>query len=218
MRWSHLLAASLAAAATLGLSACGGGLSGVFGGGAQSTTPPEQQTGAGATLRNMMLYSGPTVPESQKPGFNLSQDEYGCPALDILENGSAFRGGTPQQQASGVAYQASIANVARECIVQGREMKVRVGVEGRVLLGQNGRPGTFTVPVRIVAKRRSEVVAQRFTRLNVTVPGADSQADFAYVEEGLTLPITENDPGNEYDIYVGLDPTGQQAARQTRRR
>lgn len=215
MRWSLAVSAFMA----LGLSACGGGgVSGVLGGGAQGTTPVEQQTGAGATLRNMFLYSGPTVPPSQAPNFNQDKDEFGCPALDILENKAAFRGGSAAQQASGVGFQASIANIARECIVQGREIRVRVGVEGRVLLGQNGRPGTFSVPVRVVVKRRNDVVTQRFVRLNVTVPGSEAQADFAHVEENIVLPITENDPGDEYDIYVGLDPTAQQATRQARRR
>ena len=215
MRFSLATAAFLA----LGLSACGGGgISGVFGGGAQSSAAPEQQTGAGATLRNMFLYSGPTVPQSQQPGFNQDKDEYGCPSLDILEGKAAFRGGSPAQQASGVGFQASIVNIARECIVQGNQIRIRVGVEGRVLLGQSGRPGTFSVPVRVVVKRRNDIVTQRFVRLNVTVPGSDSQADFAHVEENLVLPITENDPGDEYDIYVGLDPTAQQAVRQARRR
>jgi hypothetical protein len=214
MRWSLAVPVLL----SLGLSACGGGLSGVFGGGSQSSTPVEQQTGAGATLRNMFLYSGPTVPPSQDPRFNQDKDEFGCPALDILENKAAYRGGSPAQQASGVGFQASIANIARECIVEGRQIRIRVGVEGRVLLGQEGRPGTFSVPVRVVVKRRNDVVAQRFVRLNVTVPANDTQADFVHVEENVVLPITENDPGDEYDIYVGLDPTTQQAARQTRRR
>ncbi len=53
---------------------------------------------------------------------------------------------------------------------------------------------------------------------NVTIPANDTQADFVHVEENVVVPITTNDPGDEYDIYVGLDPTAQQAARQTRRR
>ncbi len=74
------------------------------------------------------------------------------------------------------------------------------------------------MPVRVVVKRRNDVVTQRFTRLNVTIPANDTQADFVHVEENVVVPITTNDPGDEYDIYVGLDPTAQQAARQTRRR
>jgi hypothetical protein len=213
MRLSLILAASLA----LGLAGCGGGIPGL-GGGSQTSTPPEQQSGAGATARNLLLYGGPTVPQSQQPGFNQDKNELGCPELGILENAAGYRGGTAAQQASGVAFQASIANTARECIFQGNQLRLRVGVEGRVLLGQNGKPGTFTVPVRVVVKRRNDIVAQRFARLSVTVPGNDTQADFAHVEENILIPITENDPGDEYDVYVGLDPTGQQAQRQTRTR
>jgi hypothetical protein len=208
---------SFAAVLALGLAGCGGGIPGL-GGASQVATPPEQQTGAGATLRNFALYGGPTVPPSQAPGFNQQQDEYGCPELAILDGAAGYRGGSSAQQASGVGYQASITNIARECIVQGNQMRIRIGLEGRVLLGQNGRPGTFSVPIRIVVKRRAETVTQRFTRINVTVPGADTQAEFGHIEENLVVPITQNDPGNEYDVYVGLDPTGQQAARQTRRR
>ncbi len=219
MRWSLLRGMVVSAVAALGLTACGGGMTGVFGGGSsQAPTPVEQQTGAAATLRNMFLYSGPTVPPSQPPNFNQDQDEMSCPGLDILENKAAYRGGSPAQQASGVSFQASIANVARECVFQGGQLRLRVGVEGRVLLGQNGRPGTYAVPVRVVVKRRNDVVTQRFVRLNVTVPANDTQAEFVHVEENVVVPITTNDPGDEYDIYVGLDPTAQQAARQTRRR
>ncbi len=208
---------AVSAVAALGLTACGGGTTGVFGGSSQAPTPVEQQSGAGATLRNMFFYAGPTVPPSQPPNFNRDQDELGCPGLDILENKAAYRGGNPAQQASGVGFQASIANVARECIFQGGQLRLRVGVEGRVLLGQNGRPGSYSVPVRVVVKRRNDVVTQRFVRLNVVVPANDTQADFVHVEENVVVPITTIDPGDEYDIYVGLDPTAQQAARQTRR-
>jgi hypothetical protein len=38
------------------------------------------------------------------------------------------------------------------------------------------------------------------------------------VEENIVVPISQADPGDEYDIFVGLDPTGAQAQRQTRRR
>jgi hypothetical protein len=213
MRLTLVLAAALA----LGVAGCGGGIPGL-GGGSQTSTPPEQQTGAGSTARNLLLYGGPTVPQAQQPGFNQKQDEYTCPELGILENAAGYRGGTAAQQASGVSYQASIANTARECVFQGNQMLIRVGVEGRVLLGQAGKPGTYSVPVRVVVKRRNEIVTQRFTRLSVTIPGSDTQADFAHVEENIAVPITENNPGDEYDVYVGLDATGQQAQRQTRKR
>ncbi len=74
------------------------------------------------------------------------------------------------------------------------------------------------MPVRIVVKRRAEVVTQRFTRLSVVVPANETQAEFAHVEENLVVPLSDIDPADEFDVYVGLDASGQQAQRQTRRR
>jgi hypothetical protein len=215
MRFCH--AATVVAALLLG--GCGGGIP-LIGGGAssQSATPVEQQQGAGAAIRNQLLYGGPTVPQSQQPGFHIIDREKGCPALDILENAAGYRGAGTGAQSSQVAYQASITSTARECNFQGNQLRMRVGVEGRLLLGPNGRPGTFSVPVRIVVKRRADIVTQRFSRVSVTVPAGDTQGEFAYIEENLVVPVSEVDPSDEFDIYVGLDPTGQQAQRQARRR
>jgi hypothetical protein len=208
-----------AMAGALALGGCGGGGS-LFGGAAsQATTPVEQQQqGAGSTLRNQLLYAGPTVPQSQQPGFNVVEPGFGCPSIDIIENAAGFRGAGSGAQASQVSFQASITGTARECIAQGGQMRIRIGVEGRVLLGQAGRAGSYSVPLRIVVKRRADTVTQRFTRLTVSVPANDVQGEFSYVEENLTVPISSVDPADEFDIYVGLDPTGQQAARQQRRR
>ncbi|MGL4242208.1 MAG: hypothetical protein ACRCTI_13955 [Beijerinckiaceae bacterium] len=214
-----LLAFAVIAAGALTLGGCGGGVPFLGGGGAsQATTPVEQQQGAGATLRNHLLYAGPTVPQSQQEGFNITDSDRGCPSIDYIENATGYRGMGSGAQASTVTYQASITRTARECITQGNQMRIRVGVEGQLLLGQNGRPGSYSVPLRIVVKRRADTVTQRFTRLNVSVPANDVRGDFAYIEETLTVPLSSVDPADEFDIYVGLDPSGQQAARQTRRR
>lgn len=208
-----------AIAAVIGLGGCGGGIPLLGGGSAQQPAAPvEQQQGTGATLRNHLLYGGPTVPESQRPGFNIIDRERGCPALDVLENGAGYRGMGSGAMASQVTFQASLTGSARECVFEGGQLRLRVGVEGRVLLGPSGRPGTFSVPVRIVVKRRAEIVTQRFTRLSVSIPANETQSEFSYVEENVLVPLSQIDPADEFDVYVGLDPTGQQAQRQTRRR
>jgi hypothetical protein len=209
MRWAFVLTAAM----SIGLSACGGGIPGLGG----SSTPSEsagQPQGAGSTLRNFALYGAATVPPSQKP---QDDREYKCPELEVLDNGAGYRGNAGAG-ASASTYQASLTNRARECSFRGNQVVIRVGVEGRLLLGPNGKPGTYSVPVRIVVKRRQDVVTQKFARVSVTVPSNDTQAEFSYIEENLVLPISENDPGDEYDILVGFDGSGGPAQRQTRRR
>jgi hypothetical protein len=226
MRLSLVLALTLG----LGVAGCGGGIPGISGaretgagqsaapGSAPAPAPAQAQPSGGSLLSNLFFYGGTTIPPSQDPGFDQPQSAQTCPEVGVIENTAGYRGGTALQQASGVAFQASLVTLARECIFEAKQVRIRVGVEGRLLLGQNGKPGTFSVPVRVVVKRRSDIVVQRFTRLDVTVPATDTLADFVHIEENIVVPISENDPGDEYDIFVGFDPTGQPAARQTRRR
>lgn len=205
----QILRAGLVVAA-LALAGCGGGLPG-FGSG--SSAGGEPAPGPATTARNFLLYGGATVPPS------LPDEEariYGCPAIGVLENAAAYRGGG--QTASSVSYQASLVNMVRECNVQGNQMAIKVGVEGRLLLGANGRPGTYTVPVRVVVKRRQEIVQQRFTQLRVTIPNGETQAEFAHVEDRIVVPISAADPDDEFDVYVGFDASGNQARAQVRRR
>ena len=121
-----------------------------------------------------------------------------CPQVDIADGGAALRAGT---SADSVRNQITIANVARECVGQpDGSVRLKVGVEGRVLLGPGGSAGRYTAPVRIVVKRNDRVFASRSLAVPVTVPAGETQATFALVETNLAVP-----PGvGEYEIEVGL--------------
>ena len=46
-------------------------------------------------------------------------------------------------------YQVTIVRTARECHVNSGIMTMKVGVEGRVITGPAGGPGTVDVPLRL---------------------------------------------------------------------
>ena len=46
-------------------------------------------------------------------------------------------------------YQVTIAQTARECAALGGVMTMKVGVQGRVLLGPAGGPGQVDIPLRM---------------------------------------------------------------------
>ena len=50
-------------------------------------------------------------------------------------------------------YQATFGTTARECRVAGASLTMRVGVEGRVILGPAGSPGTIEIPLRYAVVR-----------------------------------------------------------------
>lgn len=164
---------------------------------------------SGHTSYGVALFGNPTnQPTAQPTG---PQVEYTCPGVSVLEGTAAYRVAKPGS--SDVAHQASLNDVARECTYSGSQFSLKVGVEGRMLIGTVGRPGTYSVPIRIAVKRGEKVVTSRISRVSVTIPSGQTSTGFAHVEEGIVLPIGAEDPGDEYEVIVGFDPAGGRAGR-----
>lgn len=197
-------------------------------GGCQITDPPSnppsgqggsaQQGGASAPSSwRLAIFGNPqNIPPEKAEGGE--RQDFNCPTVGVLEGGAAHRAGRPGG-ASEVSHQASLIDVARECKFSQTSLTLKVGVYGRVLIGAQGKPGTYTVPVRVAVKRGDAVVASRFARLPVTIPPNDSSIAFTHVEDNIVVPLSERDPSDEYDVYVGFDEGGGPAdPRQGRRR
>jgi hypothetical protein len=158
------------------------------------------------------LFGNPTNQPTERP-VGPPEREYNCPAVDILEGTAAYRVG--RGGGSDVSHQASIIDVARECVYSGSQFSLKVGVQGRMVIGTAGRAGSYTAPLRVVVKRGDKVVTSRLARISVSVPEVGG-ASFAHVEEGIVLPIGASDPADEYEVLVGFDTGGSGAARRRR--
>lgn len=180
--WSAKAGFALAAMGLVALGGCG--------------APGE----GGSSLGNMVLLAGPSVPPPQK---KVLEDVY-CPSVDVMEGGSAiqaFSGGHVGDQGN-LRSQIAISNLARECAGQpDGSTVVKVGVEGRALLGAGGAPGRYDVPVQIVVKSGSRVIANRSKRTSVAIPAGDTQGSFAVIEEGIVVPAMD---ASTFEIEVGL--------------
>lgn len=160
--------------------------------------------GAGSTLRNFVLYAGPTVP----PEAPLPVDDLVCPAFDIFEGGSAIRSG----EGRALRYQLSIRNTARECFTQADGSRtVNVGVEVLALLGPTGSPGTFSTPLRIAVKQGDTVLDSRTRQVSVPIPAGEAQNVVSIVEEGLRLPADAT--GVLIEIGLGSSAPARRARR-----
>jgi hypothetical protein len=184
------------------LAGCVGSGASSSGSGASGNAPS-----AGSTLYNLFNYGGTTVPASA-----AAEEEYfDCPSVEILDGTAALR----QEAGGAVRYQLSLGQTARECRVSGSQVSLKIGVEGRALLGQAGSPGTFSVPVRFVVKRGEQVLMSRLQRQSVTIPPGDTQAAFAMVEENISVP-KEGD--GDLRILVGFDGAAKTEPRAARGR
>jgi hypothetical protein len=89
-------------------------------------------------------------------------------------------------------------------------MTIKVGIEGRVLVGPRGGPGKVDVPLRIALVQEGpepRSIWTKFYAVPVTVATGTTQAVFAQVEDDLTfqLPVNRADL-QSYIVYVGFDP------------
>ncbi|MFE1598031.1 hypothetical protein [Methylobacterium sp. ID0610] len=159
-------------------------------------------------LLNIFRYGGTTKPPEAPP----NPDDAYCPPVDVAEGGASL-----QALAGGaVRHQIAIAQVSRECSTgPGGTVVVKVGVQGRALLGPGGAPGRYDAPVTVTVKHGSTVIARRSRRAAVTIPAGAASATFAIVEEGLTVPASA---AADFEIEVGLGGGGSaKPARRTRK-
>jgi hypothetical protein len=165
------------------------------------------------TSRFTSLFSGATPGVTQPHSPTPTAPEVECPGVDIRTGASTMNvaAKTADATAGDLRYQFSFGQTARECAVQGANLSIKVGVQGRVILGPMGGPGQVDVPVRYAVVREGpqpKTVTTKFKRISVIVPPAQTHVQFVDIEEGLTFPLPSRSEVDAYVVYVGFDEIG----------
>jgi hypothetical protein len=137
--------------------------------------------------------------------------DFECPGVSVRQGaGSYSLSANPAEPSTmNLRYQLTIAETARECRRIGNMLTIKVGVQGRVVLGPAGGPGQLDVPLRFAVVREAvdpQTITTKLQHVAVTIPSNDPHVLFTHVEDGLTFPMP---PGNEIDsyvVYIGFDP------------
>src|SRR6266481_6461852 len=165
------------------------------------------------TSRFTSFFSGATPGVTQPHSPTPSAPDVECPGVDIRTGASTMNIAAKAADATAgdLRYQLSFGQTARECAVQGGAMSIKVGVQGRVILGPMGSPGQVDVPLRYAVVREGpqpKTVATKFKRLAVTVPPGQTHVQFVDIEEGLSFPVPPKPELDAYVVYVGFDEIG----------
>jgi hypothetical protein len=134
-----------------------------------------------------------------------------CPSVGIREGAATLSVTANQNEdaAINLRYQVGIATTARECRLNGNMVTMKVGVQGRVVLGPAGGPGQIEVPLRLAVVHEGPEPKPIFTKLirvQVTVPPDSGNVQFTMIEDGITFPMPRAGIIDEYIVYVGFDP------------
>jgi hypothetical protein len=169
-------------------------------------------TGGGGdapTSSRFTSFFSSTPPDTGNPLFNPND----CPPLEIRTGTGTLTvsGKPPQTSAADVRYQLSFGDLARQCVAVGSTLTVRVGVQGRIILGPAGEAGPVDIPLRyaIVSEGGNpKTIFTKFKRLALDVPPGQTNVVFSDIEDGLSVPIPPRDDLATYVVYVGFDSMG----------
>jgi hypothetical protein len=111
--------------------------------------------------------------------------------------------------------QASFGETARECHVNAGVLSIKVGIQGRIIIGPAGAPGNFTVPLRYALVQEGlqpKTIWTKFYQVPVNVPQGSTNVPFTHIQEDMSVPLPTPTELEAYVIYIGFDPAGLSAA------
>ena len=159
---------------------------------------------AGSKLGDLLSFgsNAPAVsPLEKDPNVDLV-----CPDVHVREGGAALR----VMAGGAVRHQFSIGELARQCRVVNKQLILKVGVEGKALLGPAGSPAAFTVPVTIAVKKDGveRPILARSYRATAAIPAGQSQTTFTIVSDEISVPFVSEAANEDYEIIVSIDGAG----------
>jgi hypothetical protein len=195
-----------ALAALFALTGCESAVTGLYGSAATEAASPRPTLAAeggtdGAAPRRLIVDFDPATE---------------CPQINVPSGSSSYGTFAGEASPANYRYQARIAEFARECtMASGDSVAIKIGIEGLMILGEKGSPGTFTAPLRITVRDvTGKTVAERVERITVTIPPGRSQAPFRIVQEAAVVPIGPTLPLRSYEIEIGFQDGAGGKARQ----
>jgi hypothetical protein len=201
--------ALIGGALLLALLACGCASQSI--GGAPPASGTQQGSGSSSGFFSGFSAKGPQTAAT-------AQGDVTCPTVEVRQGASTLTiSPAGEKSAMSVKYQGEFVRTARNCTVANGSMAMRIGVEGRIIVGPMGGPGEVDVPLRIAVVQESpggmRAIATKFVRIPVTLGPSDGSALFTHVEEGLSFPVPNpTSQLDDYIAYVGFDPLAAQSA------
>jgi len=185
-------------------------------------TPSTGSVGSSFHDRISNLFA--SSPDADTKTLAAADPNQDCPVADIRSGASTLQVNGRDGGTEALRYQGTIARLARECAVRGTTMTVRVGVQGRVVLGPAGGPGQIEVPLRYAVVQEGpepKTIMTKLYQIPISIPEGQSNVPFLHINEEITFPVPPRIQLENYVVYVGFDPgvakeSGAKKARRSR--
>jgi hypothetical protein len=149
------------------------------------------------------------------PTAPAASEDVSCPDVSIRAGASTLSvsadNRATEEGAMNLRYQVGIGETARECRLVAGNLTMKVGVQGRVILGPAGGPGQIDVPIRLAVVHEGpnpRTIMTKLNRVAVSVPDNLGNVQFTMVEDEVSFPMPRGNAIDAYVVYVGFDPLG----------
>jgi hypothetical protein len=166
-----------------------------------------------SSVSNFFSGGGSSRPTNVAAGEPGASPEFDCPGVTIRPGAStlAVNASNADPSATNLRYQASFSQTARECRFNAGTVTMKVGMQGRIILGPGGGPGQLTVPLRYAVVREGaepKTIWSKLYRVSVEIPPGQGNVPFTHIIEDVAYPLPPGAEIDAYVVYVGFDPTG----------
>lgn len=130
-----------------------------------------------------------------------------CPEV-FMDNGASMTRVPAEADSANVRYQLSISATARECVLDGDKLSIKVGIEGSAILGPVGAPGSYGANLNIAVRRvkENDLVSSKNYRVTAAIASGANRGDFHLIADAISLPLISPKAQNDYEIIVGFAP------------
>lgn len=190
--------------AALLLAGCGGGIGGAGDVGPMGGGNADGQGNFGSTMQTTTVAASAAQPDDSS---------FACPKVEVRGGAAAWQ--VTDKNDGALRYQATIARFSRECRFTSPDMTMRIGIQGRVLMGAKGTGGLVNVPIRVAVVEEGPVPKPVWTRLYVvpvTIGAEVMQVDFSMVAEEPSFPRPPAATLERYVVYLGFDSQAAEVA------
>lgn len=172
------------------------------------------------TQRMTSTFFGPPAQPVQG-AVATAGDDVECPIVEVRQGASTITVyGAGESNSTNVRYQATIGQMARECAVRGSTLNIKVGVQGRILMGPVGGAGRLDIPLRLALVQEGaqpKTIWTKVYQVPVAVSADQTNVSFVHVEEDMTVPNPRPADLDSYVIYVGFDQAAPKEQRPQRK-
>lgn len=201
------------------LANCGGGT--MFGGGSSGSSSPSLGDRFSQLFGGRSTEVGGTQ-SAQATTTGGADSELTCPVVSIRPGAGTYAVGAGGKPAMGndLSYQATITRTARSCDLANGQVSIKIGIQGRVIVGPAGAPETVEVPLRVAVVQEGvspKPIATKVFTTTVSMMGQTS-VEYSLVGEDFSYPAPSAAANDSYVFYIGFDPQAlkQQPARKRR--